>query len=100
MESQWIQPSDEQHAKNVFSKYTEGKAFPDEKKPYAIDLRHSTGAYLAVETGETGRRDLLLDGASQIASLGLGFNARALYGVLHQSDSWTNGKDTFDHQII
>ena len=43
-----------------------------EKKPFLIDLTQSSGPFLAIERG-----DLICDGASQIASLGLGLNASA-----------------------
>ena len=56
-----------------------------EKKAFLTDPRGSAGSYLAVAGGE-----LICDAASQIATLGLGFNAGALFGVAQYLESWTN----------
>ncbi len=58
---------------------------PPEKKPFLIDLHRAFGPFLAVEDG-----GLICDGASQIASHGLGFNAGALFGTAQHLSSWTN----------
>jgi 4-aminobutyrate aminotransferase-like enzyme/GNAT superfamily N-acetyltransferase len=59
---------------------------PAEKKPYLPEHSSHLGPYMACENGEG--VDFMLDAASQIATLGLGFNAREFFGVLHRSSTW------------
>ena len=65
------------------------KLIPAEKKPFLIDLQKSGGALMSVENGP-----FILDVASQIASLGLGFNAGAMFGAAQFLESWTGKKNT------
>ncbi|MDG2012622.1 MAG: aminotransferase class III-fold pyridoxal phosphate-dependent enzyme [Pirellulaceae bacterium] len=65
------------------------KLIPAEKKPFLIDLRHSGGPFMAVANGH-----FILDVASQIASLGLGFNAGAMFGAAQFLESWTGNQNT------
>lgn len=60
-----------------------------EKKPYLSSHRHSVGAFMATASGHH-----ILDACSQIASLGLGYNAGPLFGVAHLLESWLNRSDT------
>lgn len=62
-----------------------------EKKPFLIDLRESSGPFLA-----TREDSVICDAASQIASNGLGFNAGAFFGAAHYLESWTGRTDTPD----
>ncbi len=62
---------------------------PPEKKPFLIDLERSSGPLMAVENG-----NYILDVASQIASMGLGFNAGAMFGAAQFLESWTGRVDT------
>ena len=66
------------------------KLIPAEKKPFLIDLRHSGGPFMAVDNGR-----FILDVASQIASLGLGFNAGAMFGAAQFLESWTGNQQTY-----
>lgn len=68
---------------------------PPEKKPFLIDLASSSGPYMAVQGG-----GLICDGASQIASLGLGFNPGALFGAAQHLESWTNQTSTEHYQAV
>jgi acetylornithine/succinyldiaminopimelate/putrescine aminotransferase len=99
MSTHWITPSDEAYAKSVFAKTISGARIPDEKKPYLLNHKKCSGPYLAVE-GSAGETSYLLDAASQIASVGLGFNARSSFGVAHTLDSWLNLKDTEDYLLL
>ncbi len=56
-----------------------------EKKPFLIDLQRSFGPFLAIE----GSDQLILDACSQIATMGLGFNASASFGCAQHLESWT-----------
>ncbi|TWT47830.1 aminotransferase class III-fold pyridoxal phosphate-dependent enzyme [Botrimarina hoheduenensis] len=65
------------------------RLIPAEKKPFLIDLEASSGPYMAVRGG-----GLICDGASQIASIGLGFNPGAQFGAGQHLESWTNQTNT------
>lgn len=69
-------------------KLYEQKIIPAEKKTYLIDHKNSTGPYMACIGGEQTR--FIQDAASQIATLGLGFNPVSFFGVSHFEESWTN----------
>lgn len=81
--------SHEPSAERLAAIYAKG-LIPPEKKPFLIDLRASSGPYLAVAEGG----GLICDGASQIASVGLGFNAGASFGAAEYLESWTNQTST------
>ncbi|MGB0454966.1 MAG: aminotransferase class III-fold pyridoxal phosphate-dependent enzyme, partial [Bacteriovoracaceae bacterium] len=67
---------------------------PAEKKPYITSHKDSRGPYLAIEGKDKNSPHHLQDAASQIATLGLGFNPKEFFGVgLHQ-ESWTNNSQT------
>ncbi len=68
---------------------------PPEKKPFLVDLRRSSGPFLAVDSG-----DLICDGASQIASHGLGFNPGAFFGVAQYLESWINDSHGEDYLAV
>ena len=68
---------------------------PPEKKPFLIDLHRSFGPFMAVEGG-----DLICDGASQIASHGLGFNPAALFGTAQHLSTWTNDTRSSEYQAV
>lgn len=69
-------------------KYYDQKLIPAEKKTYLIDHEKSTGPYMACSGSST--EAYIQDAASQIATLGLGFNPVAFFGVSHFEESWTN----------
>jgi 4-aminobutyrate aminotransferase-like enzyme len=70
-------------------RYYERKLIPAEKKPFLIDLQHCNGPLLAVHDGR-----YILDLASQIASLALGFNAGAMFGAAQFLETWTGNVDS------
>ncbi|MCY4523195.1 MAG: aminotransferase class III-fold pyridoxal phosphate-dependent enzyme [Halobacteriovoraceae bacterium] len=75
----------EEHLDKIYKK----GFIPPEKKTWLVDLFHSTGPYLAVESAKGSPR-YLLDAASQITSLGLGFNPSAFFFPSHHLEAWTN----------
>lgn len=66
-----------------------GRRIPPEKKPFLIDLARSTGPLMQVQDG-----DAILDVASQIASLALGFNPGVAFGTAEFLESWTGREDS------
>jgi len=94
MKINFVQIDHSEHANSKLQDYYKDELIPAEKKPYLSAHRKSFGPYLAVEgTNEVG---YIQDAASQIATLGLGFNPTAFFGVPHFQESWTNNKDTQD----
>ncbi len=77
------------HSQEVLKSYYAGDFIPAEKKSYLSDLRHSRGPYLGI-TSKDNSTHYILDAASQIATIGLGFNPAAFFGVATHSDVWTN----------
>ena len=61
-----------------------------EKKPFFVHGSESIGPYLGVETDDGDGVGYILDAASQIATLGLGFSSGALKGAGQFLSSWTN----------
>ncbi len=78
-----------EHAKNKLAQMYQDNFTPAEKKEYIPQHRNSQGAYLAMETADKNKSEYLLDAASQIATLGLGFNATALFGTTMHQSAWT-----------
>lgn len=68
--------------------YNKGIIVP-EKKTYLADLKNSSGPYLAIQN-EDDEPTYIQDAASQIASLGLGFNPTSFFGVNHFLEAHTN----------
>ena len=90
----FIRPEDEAFAQKLLQDFYDKGRIPPEKKPYLTDLRHSEGPYLGVETAEGAPPRFILDAASQIASLGLGFNPLAFFAPAHHIESWVGRGDT------
>jgi 4-aminobutyrate aminotransferase-like enzyme len=84
---------DPESRRRLESLYSRGLIPPD-KKPFLADLDASAGVYLAVSGG----RVALLDAASQIATLGLGFNHAALFGAAQHLSSWIDDVDSAEFQ--
>ena len=78
------QSDDPRSTERLHRIYQTGLIAP-EKKPFLIDLQRSSGPFLAIDQGA-----MICDGASQIASAGLGFNAGALFGTTEFLESWIN----------
>ena len=87
-----INAKDAEHAKNVLARFYENEMIPAEKKTYLTDLKHSEGAWLGIE-GHDGKPHHFMDAASQIATLGLGFNSSVFHGAGHFLSSWTNNPE-------
>lgn len=87
-----INTKDAEHAKNVLARFYENEMIPAEKKTYLTDLKHSEGAWLGIE-GHDGKPHHFMDAASQIATLGLGFNSSVFHGAGHLLSSWTNNPE-------
>ncbi len=84
-----IEPDDAEYAKQKLQDYYAKDFIPPDKKTYLTDLRKGQGPYLGVETAGK-EAHYIMDAASQIASLGLGFNASVFMGTAHFQEAWTN----------
>lgn len=80
------------HAEKLESYYA-NKMIPAEKKAYLTNHIESIGPYLAIQDQED-KPTYFLDAASQIATLGLGFNPPDFMGVGHHWEAWTNNCHT------
>jgi acetylornithine/succinyldiaminopimelate/putrescine aminotransferase/GNAT superfamily N-acetyltransferase len=89
MKLKLISDKDQKHSTEKLNQYYKDDLIPPEKKTYLTDLVHSRGPYMGIE-GENGEPSYLMDAASQIATLGLGFNPSVFFGVAHLQESWTN----------
>ncbi|MCC7442796.1 MAG: aminotransferase class III-fold pyridoxal phosphate-dependent enzyme [Bdellovibrionales bacterium] len=93
MKMQWVTSGDDAHSKARLAIYAAGDLMPNEKKPYLTALRRSAGPFLAVETAPD-KVSGIFDAASQIATLGLGFNPNAFFGAGQHLESWLNLADS------
>lgn len=93
MKLELIQRTDEAYAKEKLDIYYEGGLLPAEKKQYLTKLKDSHGPYMGIEV-DGGRTHYLMDAASQIATLGLGFNSSVFMGPAHFLEAWTNENHT------
>ena len=84
-----IENSDEIFAETYLNQYYQTDMIPAEKKKYLTNLRSSIGPYMGIESKD-GESHYLMDAASQIATLGLGFNPSQFFGTAHLIESWTN----------
>jgi acetylornithine/succinyldiaminopimelate/putrescine aminotransferase/GNAT superfamily N-acetyltransferase len=88
-----INAEDAKQSLEVLKKYYENHLIPAEKKTYLTDLKNSIGPYMGV-TGSDGKTHYFLDAASQIATLGHGFNTSVFFGTGQFLESWTNDSST------
>lgn len=88
-----INAQDEQHSSEILKRYYETGLIPPEKKAYLTDLKGSLGPYMGM-LGADQKTHFLLDAASQIATLGLGFNSGSFFGNAHFYESWTHDRWT------
>ncbi|MFT6069305.1 MAG: acetylornithine/succinyldiaminopimelate/putrescine aminotransferase [Bacteriovoracaceae bacterium] len=88
-----IKRTDESFAKEKLDNYYEGGLLPAEKKLYLTKLKASHGPFMGIEV-DGKRTHYLMDAASQIATLGLGFNSSVFMGPSHFLESWTNENHT------
>ncbi|MBT6326789.1 MAG: aminotransferase class III-fold pyridoxal phosphate-dependent enzyme, partial [Bdellovibrionales bacterium] len=88
-----IENNDEIFAEHYLNQYYKTEMIPAEKKKYLTNLRSSIGPYMGIES-EDGESHYLMDAASQIATLGLGFNPSQFFGTAHLIESWTNNSQS------
>ncbi len=94
-----INTKTEEYSKALLNKFYDNEFIPAEKKNYLTDLKKSTGPYLAIDD-ENGETKYLMDAASQIATLGLGFSPSVFFGTAHYLSSWTNDSNSSEFQNI
>ena len=88
-----INHDDAVHSLEILKQYYDHKMIPAEKKPYLSLLEGSHGPYMGLQ-GSDGKTHYMLDAASQIATLGHGFNASVFFGAAEFQESWTNDQNT------
>jgi 4-aminobutyrate aminotransferase-like enzyme len=88
-----INAEDANHGSEVLKHYYANKMIPAEKKTYMTKLKDSVGPYMGIE-GKDGSTHYLLDAASQIATLGHGFNPSVFFGTTEFLESWMNDSTT------
>ena len=88
-----INQEDAKHSVHILNQFYDKNLIPAEKKTYLTDLRNSVGPYMGV-VGADGKTHYFLDAASQIATLGHGFNASVFFGTTEFLESWTNDSST------
>lgn len=90
-----INGKDAEFGNEILKKYYEGNMIPAEKKTYLTKLKSSIGPYMGIESND-GSTHYMLDAASQIATLGHGFNPSVFFGAAEFLESWTNDPTTKD----
>lgn len=88
-----INTNDANHGSEILKHYYANKMIPAEKKTYMTKLRDSMGPYMGIEASD-GSTHYLLDAASQIATLGHGFNPSVFFGTTQFLESWMNDSTT------
>lgn len=89
MEISLINSQDQAYAEGRLAQYYENGMIPAEKKAYLTELSQNAGPFMGIETG-TNETHYLLDAASQIATLGLGFSPSVFMGTTHLLSTWSN----------
>ncbi|CBW26688.1 putative aminotransferase [Halobacteriovorax marinus SJ] len=89
----------EEHSKARLANSYANNLIPPEKKNYLTDLKKSTGPFLAI-TDHNDETKYLMDAASQIATLGLGFSPSVFFGAAHYLSSWTNDSNSKEFHSI
>ncbi|MCP4914006.1 MAG: aminotransferase class III-fold pyridoxal phosphate-dependent enzyme [Oligoflexia bacterium] len=87
-----INNEDKKFAQENLSKFYDNNLIPAEKKEYLTDHKGSKGPYMGIASSN-GETHYLMDAASQIATLGLGFNSPVFMGTTQLQSSWTNNKN-------
>ncbi len=87
-----IRSSDSEWTKNTMKEILDHGLLPLEKKPYFSKHKFSQGPYMALKSFPDAEEQChyMLDAASQIATLGFGFNPPTFFGVSHFEEAWTN----------
>lgn len=92
MELTLINNQDQSYAEKKLAKYYENELIPAEKKTYLTELQNNHGPFMGIET-DNNETHYLMDAASQIATLGLGFSPSVFMGTAHHLSSWTNNSE-------
>ena len=93
MENTLINEKSQSYGTEYLKKYYEKNLIPPEKKEYLTELKNSIGPYMGI-AAPNNKTHFLLDAASQIATLGLGFNPLAFFGTAYFKESWQMTKNT------
>nr|BDT28650.1 aminotransferase class III-fold pyridoxal phosphate-dependent enzyme [Bacteriovorax sp. HI3] len=88
-----INSKDAEFGNDILKKYYADNMIPAEKKTYLTRLKSSIGPYMGIESSD-GTTHYLLDAASQIATLGHGFNPSVFFGTAEFLESWINDATT------
>ncbi len=80
MDIEFINKNDAELGKNILNHFYKDKMIPAEKKNYVTSLKNSFGPYLGIQSSEN-KTHFILDAASQIATLGHGFNPSVFFGT-------------------
>ncbi len=88
-----INADDANHGSEILKHYYANKMIPAEKKTYMTKLKDCIGPYLGIEAKD-GSTHYLLDAASQIATLGHGFNSSVFFGTTEFLETWMNDSTT------
>ncbi|MFA6239224.1 MAG: aminotransferase class III-fold pyridoxal phosphate-dependent enzyme [Bacteriovorax sp.] len=88
-----INNDDANHGSEILKHYYANKMIPAEKKTYMTKLRDSQGPYMGIESSD-GSTHYLLDAASQIATMGHGFNPSMFFGTTEFIETWMNDSTT------
>ncbi len=98
MKIEIIDDKDAEYAKKSLNEYYKNDLIPAEKKTYLTNLKSSIGPYMGIE-GANKKTKYLQDAASQIATLGLGFNPTAFFGVSRHIESWLSNESSNINRI-
>lgn len=88
-----INAEDASHGTQILKDFYQDKMIPAEKKAYISKLKNSVGPYMGIESAD-GSTHYFLDAASQIATLGHGFNPSLFFGTSEFLETWTNDSTT------
>jgi 4-aminobutyrate aminotransferase-like enzyme len=94
-----INAEDEKNSAQKLKSYYDLGLIPPEKKAYLTQLRESVGPFMGIESSDN-KEHFMLDAASQIATLGLGFNPAPFFGTSHYLESWLNDKHSPEIQNL
>lgn len=89
-----ITPEDEKFAITSLNEFYQDHLIPAEKKTYLTEHSKSIGPYLGIKTDQESISHYLMDAASQIATIGLGFNNKPFWGTSHFLESWLNNSNS------
>lgn len=87
------------YAVKSLDKFYQKGLLPPDKKEYLTDHRKSVGAWLAMKANGADA-GYMLDAASQIATLGLGFNPSVFFGTAQWQEAWTGNTRTENFKLL